>query len=191
MQSKRRIIILIVAGVLLLSGVILFTVFFHRGGEYPGYKQQQRQNNFSKNLKDVNRFLVEKDNERIKSFISRRGWNMEKTETGLWYQIVKDQPGKTIEDDDQVIMNYEIRLLDGTLCYTSDSTGVKKFIVGRKETVMGLQEGIKFLSEGDRARLIIPPHLGHGLIGDEKRIPARAILVYTVHVLEVNQPETP
>ena len=184
---RRKILILIILAVILLGAGIIFLNFFHAGQEYPTKPITQHNNKYSKKLENVNRFLVEKDKERIKSFVDRRNWEMKTTESGLWYQIFTDKNGEKINNGDKVKINYEIRLLDGTLCYTSDSTGAKEFIVGRNESMMGLQEGIKLLSEGDRARLIIPPHLGYGLIGDEKRIPARAVLVYTLHVLEVER----
>lgn len=183
----RRSLILIIIGVVILGAGIVFINFFHAGQEYPTNPNAQSNNNYSKELQNINRLLVEKDKERIKSFVKRRGWQMKTTESGLWYQIFTDNQERKIQQGDKVKINYEIRLLDGTLLYTSDSTGTKEFIVGRNESMMGLQEGIKLLSEGDRARLIIPPHLGYGLIGDEKRIPARAVLIYTLKVLEVEQ----
>jgi len=181
---KKRKLYLIVFGTVLVSLMIwAVSYFYHSGKDYPVLvENKQTPDN---QLDDVNKFLVEKDNERIQSFVERRGWQMKKTGSGLWYQMILDKTGKKINEGDKVKIDYEIRLLDGTLCYTSDSTGLKEFVVGRQETMMGLQEGIKLLTNGDKARFIIPPHLGYGLIGDEKRIPARAILVYTLEVKEV------
>lgn len=182
-MKRKKVYFLVAALIMLLLGAVKF--FYHSGEEYPEISKNNKKR--SENLEDVNRLMVKKDNERIKSFIERRDWQMKKTGSGLWYQIISPNEGEKIKEGDKVKINYEIRLLDGTLCYTSDSTGAKEFVVGRDETMLGLQEGIKLLSEGDRARLIIPPHLGYGLIGDEKRIPARAILVYTLHVIDVNR----
>ena len=183
-MKKRRKLYLIISGAILVVLIIgAVNYFYHSGNDYPvvGRNKQPANNK----LDDVNRFLVEKDNERIQSFVERRGWEMKKTGSGLWYQILSNQTGKKIKEGDKVSIDYEIRLLDGTLCYTSDSTGLKQFVVGRQETMVGLQEGIKLLTENDKARFIIPPHLGYGLIGDEKRIPARAVLVYTLKVENV------
>ena len=183
MKKRRKLYLIILGTVLVTLTIVAVNYFYHSGKDYPVVvKKDQRSDN---NLDDVNKFLVEKDNERIRSFVERRGWQMRKTGSGLWYQIISDKTGKKINEGDAVKIDYEIRLLDGTLCYTSDSTGLKKFVVGRQETMVGLQEGIKLLSDGDKARFIIPPHLGYGLIGDEKRIPARAILVYTLEVKDV------
>jgi FKBP-type peptidyl-prolyl cis-trans isomerase len=42
---------------------------------------------------------------------------------------------------------------------------------------------------GDKARFVIPPHLAYGLLGDENRIPARAIIVYQLELVEVKSPD--
>lgn len=181
---KRRKFYLIIIGAILailLIGTVRY--FYHSGQEYPEITRKKQKS--PNRLDNVNKFLIEKDNERIQSFGERRGWEIKNTGSGLWYEIISEGGGKKIKEGDKVIINYEVRLLDGTLCYTSDSTGAKEFIVGKQEPMMGLQEGIKLLSEGSQARFIIPPHLGYGLIGDEKRIPARAIIVYTLEVKEV------
>jgi FKBP-type peptidyl-prolyl cis-trans isomerase len=176
-----------ILGIMLAAIVLAWLLFFNRGQTYIPEDKDFSRGDRNQNLEKVNQFLVEKDEERIRSFIKRRGWEMEQTGTGLWYQINRDQAGESIETGDFVKMNYAIRLLDGTLCYSSDSAGAKQFIAGQQESIVGLQEGIQKLSEGDKARFIIPPHLAYGLIGDEKKIPARAILVYSVHVLEVQK----
>ncbi len=184
-MKNRKLYLIIFGAILVISIIGAINYFYHGGKDYPMVLEKKQTSD--NKLDDVNRFLVEKDDERIQSFVERRGWKMKKTGSGLWYQILSDKTGSKINDGDKVKIDYEIRLLDGTLCYTSDSTGLKEFVVGRQETMMGLQEGIKLLTEGDKARLIIPPHLGYGLIGDEKRIPARAILVYTLKVEDVKR----
>src|SRR6056297_1450806 len=150
MKKRRKLYLIILGTVLVTLTIVAVNYFYHSGKDYPVVvKKDQRSDN---NLDDVNKFLVEKDNERIRSFVERRGWQMRKTGSGLWYQIISDKTGKKINEGDKVKIDYEIRLLDGTLCYTSDSTGLKEFIVGRQETMVGLQEGIKLLSIGDKAR---------------------------------------
>jgi len=182
-MKKRKLYLFVFGTILVIVMIWTVSYFYHSGKDYPVVLENKQTP--GNKLDDVNKFLVQKDNERIQSFVERRGWQMKKTGSGLWYQIISDKTGTKINEGDKVKIDYEIRLLDGTLCYTSDSTGFKEFVVGRQETMVGLQEGIKLLTNGDKARFIIPPHLGYGLIGDENRIPARAILVYTLEVKEV------
>ena len=74
----------------------------------------------------------------------------------------------------------------GDVIYTSDKDGVKSFVVGQSNVESGLDEAVRHLRKGDVAVVIIPSHLGFGLLGDQKSIPERATLIYTLRVSEVN-----
>ena len=134
----------------------------------------------------VNKYLVNKDEERIASFVKRRKWDMKMTETGLWYMIVKNGTGEKAETGKVISFEFELSLLNGTVCYTSDSLGVKRFKIGRGVVESGLEEGVLLLKEGDEARFIMPPHLAHGLIGDDDKIPPRSTIIYKLKVLDVS-----
>jgi FKBP-type peptidyl-prolyl cis-trans isomerase len=136
-------------------------------------------------LVGVNKILVEKDQEKIKSYIKRRKWDMQMTETGMWYKILKEGKGEVVKTGDIVVLDYEVSLLNGKYCYSSDSTGYLKFVVGRGGVESGLEEGILLLHVGDSARFIMPPHLAHGLVGDDKMIPTRSTIIYKLKLLEI------
>ncbi len=136
----------------------------------------------------VNKFLVQKDFELIESYAKRRDWDMEVSETGLFYEIYEPTLGKKIEQGDVVSLEYEISLLDGTLCYTSEEDGNKVFRLGKSQEISGLEQVVAIMRAGEKARFIIPPHLAYGLLGDENRIPARAILIFQVELLEARTP---
>jgi FKBP-type peptidyl-prolyl cis-trans isomerase len=178
--------IIIISILILISGVLVLYFAYYQNKGYVELNKNSRPESTKQNLKEVNKFLVQKDKERIKTFLERRDWNMKNTKSGLWYSIYNKGTGKKVTYGDYVKLEYEIRLLDGTLLYASDSDGSKIVHVGRGDEVQGLHEGLQFLHKGDEARFIIPPHLAHGLIGDHKRIPARAILYYEVKVTKVS-----
>lgn len=136
-------------------------------------------------LVDANRILVKRDKQKIKGHIDRQGWNMKESGTGLWYEILYAAMGDSIKTDMLISFDYNITLLDGTLLYSSNNDGKKKFVAGKGDVVSGLQQGILLLTEGSSARFILPPHLAHGLTGDGERIPARAILVYSVENIRI------
>ena len=140
-----------------------------------------------KSLEQINKLLIEKDSERIKSYVSRRGWDMKVSESGLWYMVYKNGEGDFIKKGDFITYNYEVSLLDGTICYTSKGSGPKSFVVGKGGVEAGLEEGVLMLRSGSKARFILPPHLAYGLIGDENRIPARAIIIYDMEILKINE----
>ncbi len=134
---------------------------------------------------NVNKYLVQKDLELIESYYTRRDWKMEKTKTGLYFQFINDVEGSFVQKDQIVSLNYSVDLLNGTHCYSSDSLGVKQFKVGSGGVEEGLEQAVLMMGIGDKARFIMPPHLGHGLLGDQNKIPPRSILVYEVEVLNI------
>jgi len=74
--------------------------------------------------------------------------------------------------------------LDGTKCYNTDEKP-EFFTVGKDYVESGLHEGIQFMSIGDKAIIIIPSHLGHGLAGDLKKIPFKSTIVYDIEFLDI------
>ncbi len=139
----------------------------------------------SKSLIEVNRRLVKKDSARIADYVEKMEWDMKQTKTGLWYMIYEKGSGMKSKEGLYATINYRVTLLDGTLCYSSDSLGPKSFKIGRGEVESGLEEGILLLHDGDKSKFILPPHLAHGLLGDNNRIPARSIIVYDVELLSL------
>jgi FKBP-type peptidyl-prolyl cis-trans isomerase len=135
-------------------------------------------------MADLNRYLIQKDRERIQNFIERKNLKMTESPTGLWYQIIKEGEGVTFTENDKVILDYECSLLDGTKCYSSKKLGTKEVILGRGQIEPGLNEGLLLLKSGSEAIFIIPPFLAYGLIGDGEMIPSRAVIVYNVNILQ-------
>jgi len=141
--------------------------------------------NHQEELLRVNRYLVGKDADIIKGYLKRRDWIMNTTPTGLWYMIYQKGNGIAAENGKMASMKYKVWLLDGTLCYSSDKLGEKKFRIGKGGVEKGLEEGILLLHAGDKARFIMPPHLAHGLMGDEDKIPPRSIILYEVELVQI------
>ena len=133
----------------------------------------------------VNRSLVEREQKKIEQYIKDHNLEMESTGTGLWYGVETRGEGEKIKKGQVITLDYEIKLMDGTVCYSSEETGPKEFLVGQGGVESGLEEGVLLLKPGAKARFIMPPHLAHGLIGDDDQIPSRAIIVYEVEVLDV------
>jgi FKBP-type peptidyl-prolyl cis-trans isomerase len=136
----------------------------------------------SNEMADLNMYMVRKDRERVQNYIERKNLRMKESQTGLWYQILKEGEGETFIEKDRIIMDYECSLLDGTRCYSSKDQGPRELILGRSEMEAGLNEGLRLLKPGAEAIFIIPPFLAYGLIGDRRLIPPRAVLVYNVSI---------
>jgi FKBP-type peptidyl-prolyl cis-trans isomerase len=119
--------------------------------------------------------------------MERRGFKMEHTGTGLRYMILNPGTDPKASSGMRAKVNYRVELLDGTLCYSSDSLGPHVFKVDEDQIESGIHEGIKLLGKGGKAKFILPSHLAHGLLGDQDKIPAKSSVVYDIEVVELTQ----
>lgn len=140
---------------------------------------------YQKPFIEMNRDMIAIQNEMIHGFISRREWNMPQTGSGLFYQNYQTGTGSNPVDGNTVEFAYTIWLLDGTLIYTSDSTGNREMIIGHNNDEAGLDEGLRLMKQGGKARFILHPHLAFGVPGDGYKIPYRAILVYDIELISI------
>ncbi len=136
-----------------------------------------------RSLIEANKKAVETEDQQIEDLLSRYNWDMETTGTGLRYVIDDPGEGPKIKDGDKVTINYETRLITGDVVYSSDEDGPLTFVVGKSDVIAGVQEGVRMLGKGGKARLVIPSHLGYGLIGDQDKIRQKATLIYEIEVL--------
>ena len=134
-------------------------------------------------MEEVNKQLTEKDRDIMEAFVRRKGWAMQQYPDGYYAMILKEGKGLAVKDGSQVECRCTVHLLNGTLCYAQQH---RQFVVGRTDEIMGLHKALLHLKKGTEARFIFPPHLAYGLPGDRDKIPARAILLFEVELLQVS-----
>ncbi len=147
--------------------------------------QAEQEKHISNELMNINHYMVKRNQEMIENFITRTGWDMHSTGTGLWYMIIRHGHGPGVRDGETVFLSCRIFLLDGEAVDSSTSVHPESFVVGHGGVEAGLEEGVKYLHVGDSARFVLPPHLAHGNFGDSGKIPPGAILLYELKLLAV------
>lgn len=124
----------------------------------------------------------------IKLFLERHPeWKMEQTGSGLRYWIYEHGTGQQAAVGLYAAVETKVQLLDGTTCYTSSNDEYEEFQIDKSDIETGMQEAIKKMRIGDRAKLIIPSHLAHGLLGDRDKIPPLSTLVIDIHLIGLTQ----
>jgi len=109
-----------------------------------------------------------------------------KTESGLRYQIIQEGNGAAAEKGKTVSVHYKGQLADGTVFDSSYKRNQPiDFAIGVGQVIPGWDEGISLLKVGDKARLVIPSHLGYGSAGAGGVIPPDATLVFDVELMDV------
>lgn len=152
----------------------------------PNYDKVKINNQFIK----VNQQLVKKENDEMDYYQKAHQLNFVKTKSGVRYLVYKPSlKGDSIHNGDVLQLNYTLSLLDGTLCYSSEKDGVKQFKVGMQDVEDGLHKAVLYLKSGDRALILIPSHLAHGLLGDSKRIPPQMPIIYDLEIISVVKEE--
>jgi FKBP-type peptidyl-prolyl cis-trans isomerase len=139
----------------------------------------------AESLVKANRYLVKQEKEAIENYISRHGWKMHETGSGLRYSIVEKGNGPQAQKGNVAVLEYTSRLITGDVVYSSAKDGMKTFVIGHGGIESGLEEAVLLMHQGDQARLIIPSHLAFGLLGDDNRIPPRATLIYEIKLIEL------
>ncbi len=128
----------------------------------------------------VNKYLVKTENTEIANYIKRHNLTVVETGSGLKYQIVKSGKGEKAVLGKIVSLNYKVKLITGDVIYSSNKSGPLHYQIGRGGVESGLEEAIMNMRVGDEAIIIIPSHLAHGLLGDDKKIPARSTVIYEI-----------
>lgn len=136
-------------------------------------------------LIDANKKRLKVENRKIEEYLKRRKWDMELTGSGLRYLIYEKGGGEQVDSGKTVVINYNVNLMDGTQCYSSDIDGTKGFVAGKGEVEDGLDEGVFYMQTGDKAKFILPSHLAYGLMGDGDKVPSHSVLVYDVELIDI------
>lgn len=151
-----------------------------------GCQEKKKQSTLTlDDLIEVNRQLVNDDAVRIKAYIKEQKLQMKESKTGMWYNIISKTQTPLAIKGQVISMKYKVSLLDGTICYTSDKKSPRTFLIGQGGVESGLEEAALMLRKGDKAKLIFPPHLAYGLVGDNDRIPPRATIIYDIEVIDI------
>ncbi len=105
------------------------------------------------------------------------------TQSGLYYKVIEKGNGPKAQKGKTVSVHYTGALDNGQVFDSSYKRNQPiEFSLGVGQVIAGWDEGITLLNVGDKARFIIPPHLGYGSAGAGGVIPPNAILVFDVEL---------
>ena len=107
------------------------------------------------------------------------------TASGLQYRVVKSGPadGKHPRETDEVKVNYEGKLLDGTVFDSSYAKG-QPVVMMVGDLVPGWIEALQLMRPGDEWQLFVPPELGYGENATGP-IPPASVLIFRLELISV------
>jgi hypothetical protein len=107
----------------------------------------------------------------------------ETTVSGLVFRTIEAGTGPVITANDAVLIDYEGRLLDGTVFDSSANQGGPQ-AVAPGQTIPGFSEALTMMQKGGRYRVRIPPELAYGS-ADQPGIPPNSELEFDIRVVDV------
>lgn len=84
------------------------------------------------------------------------------------------------------IIRVKIELLDGRVCYETPQDEIERVVIAKSEKETGIHEALQLMMKGDKAKLILPSYLGHGLLGDRMKIPPQSALYIDLQLIDLN-----
>jgi FKBP-type peptidyl-prolyl cis-trans isomerase len=138
-----------------------------------------------KQFERANQALLRKENDEMDAYERIHDLHFNRTPAGIRFiTYVTSAKGDSVRLGMNVSLNYTVSTLSGDVCYTYSYPEDRPFRVGEAPAESGIQRGITFLKKGDKALLLIPSFMAHGLLGDLNRIPPQMPLVCRVEIGE-------
>ena len=121
-----------------------------------------------------------------KAFLMENGKRVEvkTTPSGLQYEVLTEGDGPQPSAQDQVVVHYEGKLIDGTVFDSSIDRG-EPATFGVTQVIPGWVEALQLMKAGSKWRLFIPSELAYGPQGAGGVIGPNQTLIFEVELIEV------
>lgn len=154
-------------------------------------EEPKKENPFLKLSKEERKILsqnsikkaVKKEQQQIKAYIKRKGGKFTESKTGVQTLVINapETNGNTFPTAGNLIeIKYCLTLLNGDTIFKKDTK--ESFVLEYADKESGLHEALKTMNVGTKAIVIIPSYRAHGLVGNDKKIPALSTLVYELEL---------
>ena len=137
-------------------------------------------------MENMNKDLKIEEEKALKKYIEAENITVQPTESGLYYIQTQAGTGEQAVAGKTVVVHYTGYLLNGDIFDSSVERGTPfEFTLGENRVIAGWEEGIAMMKIGEKAKLIIPSHLGYGARGAGGAIPPYATIIFDVELLEL------
>lgn len=141
--------------------------------------QQQQMEDAKVNKEKGDEFLAE----------NRQKEEIQETDSGLQYQVLEEGSGASPESSDEVRVDYEGTLIDGTVFDSSYDRG-ESITFPLDQVIPGWTEGLQLMQEGAKYKFFIPGELAYGQNPPpQSQIGPNETLIFEVELHEVNPEE--
>lgn len=141
-----------------------------------------------------NKKLNSKEQAQIKKIIQQeKDKNYIASESGFWYHYntkVEVDSLKTPDFGDIINYNYNVKTLNGSIVYSTETIKTQTYAMDKEELFTGLREGLKLMKSGETVTFIFPSQKAYGYYGDEHKIGSNTPIICEVTVNSITQNQT-
>lgn len=156
--------------------------------QYPVEYENDRAK-FMEFSQDINKMILNEDNELIEYYIEDSDQQFVKTSFGFW---ISNQ-GKSTESmaslGDMIKYEYEVMDFEEKIIYSKEENGIKQTILGKENLPRGLHASLQLIEEGDSATALYPSFLAYGGYGDQNKVGSNMPLIFKIKVLDIQKKE--
>lgn len=133
---------------------------------------------------------IQVDDKLIQEYLKSKGiTNAKKTESGLYYVLHTPGEGAGPQAGQQATVNYTGITLSGEKFDSNVDPAFNhvepfSFAIGKRQVIKGWDEAALLLKKGAKGTFYLPSHLAYGSRAAGPKIPANAVLVFDIELLD-------
>jgi len=157
--------------------------------EYGDYMKQLEQKEQAAYKAKIEAQFV-KDKKTIQEYALNNKLRTKRTKSGLSYAITKRGKGDIAKEGDEIEVQYEGFLVDGSSFDKTKNEDTFTFQLGKGKVIDGWDEGLQYFNEGSEGWLLIPSALAYGprpIYEQGVTVPANSVLVFKIKLLKVKE----
>ena len=129
------------------------------------------------------------DDKLLQDYFKKNNLHVTKTPSGLYYRITQNGTGSQPTSGQNVTVNYTGKTMDGKPFDSNVDSAFHhvqpfSFPLGQKHVIAGWDEGVALFKKGTKGTLYIPSSLAYGHRGAGASIPADAVLIFDIEVVD-------
>ena len=109
------------------------------------------------------------------------------TASGLQYRVLTQGTGATPKADQEVVVKYEGKLIDGTVFDSSYKRNPQTTTFRCNQVIKGWTEALTMMPVGSKWELYIPQELGYGARQMGDKIKPYSVLIFTVELVSIKE----
>ena len=155
--------------------------------EYDDYIKQLEQKQQAAYRAKIKAQFV-KDKKIIQDYALDNKLRTKRTKSGLSYAITKKGKGAIAQEGDELEVQYEGFLVDGSSFDKTKNQDTFTFQLGKGKVIDGWDEGLQYFNEGSEGWLLLPSALAYGprpIYEKGVNVPAYSVLVFKIKLLKI------